>query len=346
VTNPVAAEAPAAEAAPEHLVPLPGGRWGLWSHLAVRSPGFPAEGVLRLAAPALARRADGLAAAEEVSDDEWRSFRRFFDGELALLERRLQDVVRDGRFQAAVAWQNHHALKRAIWPLLARTPGTDARNSKHRQREQLVTGYWQRYCVKNDTIGFFGPVGWARLDGASATRFEPAGRLLDSAEVFFEFWAIARLAEALAAQDGMAEWLAPRQAGFVRVEGEQVVLPSQAPVAVPAAAAEALRRCDGIRPAREIGRELAEAGLVADAGEVTPILDDLRRRRWISWTLGLPLTPRPEQALRRVLERVGNPELRERSIVQLDRLERARARAAEALDDFSDGKLGKIVVTT
>ncbi len=334
MTNPLTAEAPPARRrAADHLVPLPGGRWGLWKHVAVRSAGFPAEGVLRLAAPELARRADELGRAEAVTDDEWRSFRRLFDDEMGALEGRLQEIVRDGRFQAALAWQNHHALKRAVWPLLARTPGTDARNSHHRQREELVTSYWQRYSIKNDTIGFFGPVGWVRLDGAGPTSFHPIDRLLDAGDVFFEFWAIDRVATALAAQEGMAEWLAPRRVGFVRIDGDQVVLPGQPPVAVSTTVAEVFRRCDGIRPAREIARELVDTGLLADGDEIAGILADLRRRRWISWTLGLPLTPRPEADLRRLLERIGDAPLRDRSLGQLDRLERARRKAAEALED-------------
>lgn len=331
MTNPLTAEAPAAQPVGDHLVPLGGSRYGVWKHVLVRSPGFPAEGVARLAAPRLARRADELAAAE-VSDEEWASYRRLFADELAAVEGRVQEIVRDGLFQAAVAWQNHHALKRGVLPLLDRAPG-EARNSKYRQREQLVTAYWQRYCVKNDSIGFFGPVGWVRLDGASPTRFRPADCLVESAEVYFEYWTIAKLAEALAAQEGMSEWLAPWRAGFVRVEGTRVVLPSQPAVDVAPAVAEALRRADGLHPAREIAQALVEAGLVADAGEVSAILADLRRRRWISWTLGLPLTPRPEVPLRRALERIGDRGLRDRSLAQLDRLEHARANVAEAFDD-------------
>jgi Lantibiotic dehydratase, N terminus len=332
VTNPLAAEAPAAQVAGDHLVPLGGGRFGVWKHVLVRSPGFPAEGVARLAAPKLARRADTLAAATDASEEEWASYRRLFAEELAALEGEVQEIARGGQFQAAIAWQNHHALRRGVQPLLDRAPG-DARNSKYRQREQLVTAYWQRYCVKNDSIGFFGPVGWVRLDGASQTRFQPVDRLLESADVFFEYWAIARLAEALAAQEGMAEWLAPWRAGFVRVEGDRVVLPSQPAVDVTPAVAEVVRRSDGIHPAREIARAVVESGFVADADEVTAILTDLRKRRWISWSLGLPLTPRPEVPLRRVLERIGDAELRERSLAQLDRLESARAKVTEAFDD-------------
>src|ERR1700728_34263 len=66
------------------------------------------------------------------------------------------------RFREALTWQNHPLLQTCIEPLLGHK--TRKLSSKHRQHEELVASYLHRYCVKNDTIGFFGPVGWARLD--------------------------------------------------------------------------------------------------------------------------------------------------------------------------------------
>jgi hypothetical protein len=34
-----------------------------------------------------------------------------------------------------------------------------------RRREEVIASYWQRYCSKNDTIGFFGPLGWGGFSG-------------------------------------------------------------------------------------------------------------------------------------------------------------------------------------
>jgi hypothetical protein len=33
-----------------------------------------------------------------------------------------------------------------------------------RRREAIVASYWQRYSAKNDTIGFFGPLTWGRIE--------------------------------------------------------------------------------------------------------------------------------------------------------------------------------------
>ncbi len=76
----------------------------------------------------------------------------------------LQDIARTPAFREALAWQNRPLLDSGIAPFLRWNPDTDKRSSMPRQREELVAHYWQRFCVKNDTIGFFGPVGWGRWD--------------------------------------------------------------------------------------------------------------------------------------------------------------------------------------
>ena len=49
----------------EHRIVLPGGTWALWKWVAVRGAGFPASGVLNLAAPAAAAACDALQLGEE-----------------------------------------------------------------------------------------------------------------------------------------------------------------------------------------------------------------------------------------------------------------------------------------
>ena len=78
---------------------------------------------------------------------------------------RLRAIARDPRFREAVTWQNPAALANAIDKV---ADGAPAKPSRVRQREEIVASYWQRYCSKNDTIGFFGPLAWGRIvdDGA------------------------------------------------------------------------------------------------------------------------------------------------------------------------------------
>ena len=142
----------------DHLVPLTGD-WAMWRDFAIRSAGFPVEGL----------HAFGLG-------DEGT---------------RLATVASDTAFQEAVIWQNRSAYRTAVATVAG---GLTASGSKRRRREDVVAAYWQRYCSKNDTIGFFGPLAWGAIrDDGPAVAFR-AGDLVTEREVHFETWAMEALA--------------------------------------------------------------------------------------------------------------------------------------------------------
>lgn len=144
-----------------HLIPLCDG-WALWHDVAVRSAGFPVSGL------------DAFGAGDEPG--------------------RLRAVASDPRFREAVTWQNRTAFETAIDKVALGSPTS---GSKQRQREELVASYWQRYCAKNDTIGFFGPLAWGSMvEDGPALRVHGAGG--DAARsVHFEAWCFEVLAESM-----------------------------------------------------------------------------------------------------------------------------------------------------
>jgi hypothetical protein len=144
-----------------HLMPL-AGEWALWRDVAVRTAGFPVSGLGIFGSP-----------------DE---------------QAGLRTVARDPLFQTAVTWQNRAAKRNAVDKIAA---GAPAPGSAQRRREELVASYWQRYCAKNDTIGFFGPLAWGRLADDGPTVHASCGRLVSKSTAHFEAWAIQALAEAL-----------------------------------------------------------------------------------------------------------------------------------------------------
>ncbi|MEO8690652.1 MAG: lantibiotic dehydratase, partial [Solirubrobacteraceae bacterium] len=147
---------------PDHHVELTD-EWSLWRDFAVRSSGFPIEGL------------DAFGADEAA---------------------RLAGVARDPAFREAVAWQSRESLARAVDKLAAGTPGSPSR----RRRWADVTGaYWQRYCSKNDTIGFFGPLAWGSFAEEGAGLAVRSGALERERVVHFETWAM----EAVAAAAGV-----------------------------------------------------------------------------------------------------------------------------------------------
>ncbi|MCK1795225.1 lantibiotic dehydratase family protein [Streptomyces sp. XM4193] len=309
------------------------GRWRLWEQFALRGPGFPADGVLRLAPPGLAEAADKFAPREPLSGPGWTAFAGLVDEAAVETARTLQQIARTPAFREAVAWQNRPVLTSGIAPFLRWDPETDKRSSMPRQREELVAHYWQRFCVKNDTIGFFGPVGWGRWDldtersDAPGVAVEPGAGLIAESTVYWASWAIDALVKTLDADPVLREWTAPRRVPFVSVDNGVVRVPGRRPIDVPAHTAAVLELCDGVRPARAIAAELARTAPEVD---VPALLEELVTRRWVVWRLDVPADTHPDRALRGWLATVGDPAARERGLAALDRLERGRARVAQA----------------
>jgi Lantibiotic dehydratase, N terminus len=137
------------------------GDWALWRDFAVRSTGFGIAGLEVFGAP-----------------DE---------------EERLAQAARDRRFREAVAWQSREALRGGIDKLVA---GGES-PSRRRRRADVVAGYWQRYCAKNDTIGFFGPLGWGRFTEEGEAIEVRAGALQAERVVHLETWAVEAVARAV-----------------------------------------------------------------------------------------------------------------------------------------------------
>lgn len=331
-------------AAPDHLAL--GANWRWSPHVIARGAGFPADGVRRLRAPGLLDHADELGDAAP-DDPRWTPFRAAFETAARDAGRELQRVAADPDFRRAVAWQNHRLIDGALAPLLRWRADTDTRPSKHRSREELVASYWQRYCVKNDSIGFFGPVLWTGFDGAANTRLRPGPRLTRSMEVYFEPWAIDRLADVVQALPGMREWLRPRRNAFVRLAGDVVSPPVGKPVVLSAAEAAVLRLCDGRTAVRDMPPLLTEPSTV---DEVAAVLDTFAKRRWVSWKLDVPVSKWPMRELRALVLGVSDDALRLSATLLLDRLDAGRAELQRKVDapeaEVTEALLGMDAVFT
>ena len=139
----------------DHLVPL-AGDWALRRDFAVRSAGFPVAGL------------DAFGAKDESE--------------------RLREVAGDPAFREALTWQNRGALATAADGLLK----DGVKPSRRRQREEVVARYWQRYCSKNDTIGFFGPLAWGEVGAAGPALAQRSRALVRERSVHLEVWCLER----------------------------------------------------------------------------------------------------------------------------------------------------------
>jgi hypothetical protein len=314
---------------------LSDGDWRLWEQFSLRGTGFPAAGVLRLAPDGLAAAADKFGAADALSGPDWTAFEESFDTAAVATAHVLQEIAAMPSFRAAVAWQNRAVLGSGIAPFLSWVPSAAGRTSMPRQREELVANYWQRYCVKNDTIGFFGPVGWGRWDlSRSGVAVEPGEGLIAHSDVYFSSWALDTLAKTINADPGLREWVPPRRMPFVRVAEGRVTQPGRPPQEIDPLAYEVLALCDGTRPLAALAREVsARTGREVSAEETVTVLESLRQRRWIAWRLEVPASTYPERDLRATLERVGDADVRERALAKVDAVVRGRDRVRAAGGD-------------
>ena len=147
----------------EHLVAL-AGDWALWRDFAVRSAGFQVGGL-------------GM----------------FGSGDEGA---RLGEVAADPAFGEAVIWQNRSAYRTAVAKIAGRVAES---GSRRRQRDGVVAGYWQRYCSKNDTVGFFGPLAWGTIRAEGPAVAVRSRGLVASREVHFEAWCLEALARTIGA---------------------------------------------------------------------------------------------------------------------------------------------------
>lgn len=304
-----------------HLVAL-SGRWALWRSVCVRGAGFPFDTLDALASPALAAAADGESTVE-------------YEAEYARAARQLTRAVHalatDPRFREAIAWQNRRALESGIDALLRHDPDSAPRTARNRRNEALVTSYAQRYAAKNDTIGFFGPAGWAEIvDGAPALTVRTAAGLA-ARTVYFEGWAVRTLAERYAA--GVRPWLVPRRAPLVGLGDTYLRVPFAPPVPIAPLYAYTLRMVDGARTARGVvAAVLAEpAANARDAAEVYAVLTELHEQGRIAWTLDVPPDDiRPEWTVQSRLSTVDDEAARAPALAALDELVAARDAVADA----------------
>jgi hypothetical protein len=239
--------------------------------------------------------------------------------ELAAIEANANDPL----FREALVWQNRSASVRVL------------RGLQKRESQRFIASYLQRYCVKNDRVGFFGPAVWARIDPTEAAiRWRAGDHLLSHRRLYYEYWCQETLARTLASLDGLGPHLVPRITPTLSLEGTTLHHPVDQATELPAVFAAVLQACDGERSAQAIAESLTgDAALgFTDVDEVYDVIEQLRERELVTWTIELPTAlADPERTLRTILERAGEPG--RPGVALLDQLEACKADVARAAGD-------------
>jgi hypothetical protein len=284
---------------------------------------------LRAGTPVDAADLAPLRQAEAQLADRRRELEALFVAEARRCRLELRATARDPRFREALLWQNSNLVRDGIDPFL-REP-EDEVGSKARLREQVVAGYLQRYSTKNDSIGFFGPIGWGAIEESGPPlAVRPGPQLLASRNVYLELWPMVQLAELWSQDPELLPHLRPRLHPTVYFDGA-THLRGGKPLSLPPLFAATARACDGNRAAKEIAALLLseEALGLGSEDEVYELLSELVENRLILWSLDVPATAlSPERALRQVLESLGPPAAP--WLQSLDELDQARQRLQQA----------------
>lgn len=237
----------------------------------------------------------------------------------------IQEFAAHSSLREAVAWQNHAAVVTALDPL---GKAVEMSGARRKQREELVANYIQRYCVKNDSIGFFGPIGWGQVrEDLSDPVAKPGPGLLAARNIYFEDWPIAAIADAIASDSRFTAWLTPRLMPFLRIERKRLIFPGGMTQSLSDTDHELLRVCNGNRTAAQIADALLANPFsnFCDADQVYLALTRLKKEGRIDFGFPIPSNdPRPELVLRAQFERIDDDSLRIEAQQLLSRFEAAR----------------------
>jgi hypothetical protein len=324
---------PTPPTAVSHRIPLAGTRWSVWRDVCLRSAGFPADMVLAICDEPLARSADRDGTDRDGADPDG-AYDAVYAEAATRLSRAIADTAADPGFQEALTWQN---------PVLAQLlqdvgVGSGHRRTKERQRELTIANYLQRYCLKNDTIGFFGPVGWASADpGTPGLVVTPGKQLIARRTTYFEVWAIDKVAAAIAGRGRVNGWLRPRRPRSAFLAGNVLHRPHRQPVVLTDAEVRILLACDGSATISEV---------LATSGEpnARALLTRLSELGALRLDLESGMDAWPERLLAERLSRIADPGARAAALEPVERMVRARhavavsagdaARLREALTDL------------
>lgn len=311
----------------EDLIPLGDTGWQVWRHVELRSAGFPSAIVEPLADDELL----AAAAAEDSEGPVSDALAREYDRAIARMETALRTAAADPMLREAVAWQNPAMLRDCVDKVATRSKAQPARQ---RRRELKVATYLQRYGLKNETIGFFGPHCWGRwCEDTTGMTVRPGDRLLRRRQAYFEHWAVEAVARALAADPRVRVSLKPRRSEADALLGDGSVRRPRGPVRkLTAAEAEVFDLCDGATTILEIERSVP--GYAERTGEsVLAVVDRLTAEDLLVCELPLSVGEFREQELRGELLAVADTAAREEALGLLDEVLAAREAVTEAAGD-------------
>jgi hypothetical protein len=283
--------------------------WSLWPVAALRSAGMPFTHL------------DSFASGDTGAEDEMALRRRSADACRAVI---LQD-----RFAAAVQWQNPALVQNWLGTyraaLLSSASPAEVPLSRRDQRETLIATLAQRYCAKNETIGFFGPVAWARFTDAGDTRVT-GGWGLRRRAARLEWHAVAAIAAAIAADSELSPSLPLRRHPLASIRDGVIHGIRRSQISATSTQCQIFDALASPRSERDLR-------VMLDAPDFDAALASLEADRVILRDLAIPVGDHPDRWLLDRLEALPESAARKRALTGLAALRCAVDRVADAADD-------------
>lgn len=278
-----------------------------------------------------AASADMAAAKEEIARRR-ADFDKAFEAAVAQQADQICEVAANPKFREAVMWQNWWAFKTAIDKVPAKG-GVKSYNASWRHLALLVAKYLQRYTSKNDTVGFFGPVGWATFGEEGAPAEVTVGdQVLDQRQVILESWALDQVAVKMLDIEGVERWLRPLWLPLSRIiDGKLFSLLEEEPKEITAAGRALLESSDGKHTMGELADRVAgdpEYGVSAE--EAIELMRGFVEQGVVDWRFHVPVHPYAMADLEEQLKQIGDDSVREQCLAMVADMEKARQGIADA----------------
>lgn len=249
----------------------------------------------------------------------------------AATTRAVADIARHESVRTALVWQNPGLVEDWFADYADRVADNpDAPLTRRGYRESMLARYAQRYCAKNESIGFFGSVGWARLsaepDGLRVSG--TAGVRRSSAQL--EPWAVEALAAAWRGDPRLFRHLPVRLHPASTFTDGVLRRPRRPPQTCVGISAAVLTAIDGKRRCGEVLAAAAGHGPGYLEQQLRTELLRLDAAGWVQLGFLVPHDDRPDEHLRRQVEQLPDDRLSAELVGHLDDIIRARDRAGAA----------------
>jgi hypothetical protein len=179
--------------------------------------------------------------------------RAAFSSEMPLRRQALRDLVAQDWFREAILLSSPHMLEFGLRPYL-RHWDISKRPSGVRRVERQLVSYLQRFCTKNDTASYFGPINYGDFAQQNCPLPGPGLAKLQHRESFIAYWSVLALSKAMAEDCNIQPYLIPRISQVSRVDlvRSRAVIGEKINVSISTVGVQVLRCVDGMRTVKAI----------------------------------------------------------------------------------------------